>query len=286
MWQAEHVKGLFERLRGDIRCELVPMTTSGDVAVDESLQTLGGKGLFLKELELALLEDQADLAVHSMKDVPVRLDADFSVQSVGAREVVEDVLVCQHALHELPLEARIGTSSVRRRALLRHVYKRETTLPVRGNVQTRLKKLDENVVDALVLAYAGLKRLGLMQRAHAVFPKALFVPAVGQGVLAAEYRRDRDDVRDLLDQLQHPDVARAVAAERLVAARVEADCAAAFGAHCMKIDDRFEINAIVLSESGDHAIQARAHEHDPLVAAERVAERLLKQGAAQLLVHP
>ena len=283
MWQAEHVKQLIEELDTHATCELVPMTTSGDILLDSSRQSQGGKGLFIKDLERALVDDHADIAVHSMKDVPIHLEPNMALQSVGERADVHDVLVSDQKLDALPAHTTIGTSSNRRRALLAHIYKRTTTIPVRGNVQTRLRKLDDGEVDALVLAEAGLSRLGLHDRKRTFLPKEAFVPAVGQGVLAVEYRNDRHDLKQTLGSVHVHAVEEAVRAERLVAELLEADCAAAFGALCEMTRDHYTVRAVVLAESGEHAIYARSTNTDALIAAERVAGYLLKQGAETLL---
>ena len=283
VWQAEHVKRLLEHLSSEMSCDLVPMDTSGDLRQDRPLRSMGGKGLFLKELEKALLDDRADVAVHSMKDVPIQLDSGFSVQTIGDRGPANDVFVGDFTIHQMPPEATIGTSSSRRRALLSHVYKRHKTVEVRGNVETRLRKLDERQVDGLVLAAAGLKRLGLEERMCSVLPKDVFIPAAGQGVLAVEYLKDQDELRALLEAHMDLELERAVAAERFVAEIVGADCAGAFGAHCERIQGKFRLSAIVLSESGDQAIQSVTEDNDALRAAEVVGERLLKQGASELL---
>ena len=283
LWQAEHVKHLIENHLPDANCELVPMDTSGDLTPDRPLRNEGGKGLFLKELEKALLDNRADLAVHSMKDVPIQLASGFRVQTIGVRGSAHDVLVSDSAIHELPKEATIGTSSIRRRALLAHVFKRSKTVEVRGNVETRLRKLDEGQMDGLVLAAAGLERLDLEGRVRSVLPRDVFVPAAGQGILAAELLEDHDELRALLTTLSESDVEQAARAERSVAEIVGADCAGAFGAHCEKIRSGYRLSAIVLSESGDHAIQTLVEHEDALNAAEIVGQRLLKQGAAELL---
>ena len=284
MWQAEHVKHLLEHRSSETNCELVPMDTSGDLNQDRSLRNIGGKGLFLKELEKALLDDQADVAVHSMKDVPIQLDSGFSVQSIGNRGPAQDVLVGNTAIHQMSPEATIGTSSSRRRALLAHVYKRHSTVEVRGNVETRLRKLDEGEVEGLVLAAAGLERLGLEERVCAVLPKDVFIPAAGQGVLAVEYRKDQNEIRTLLEALIERDVEQAATSERYVAEFVGADCTGAFGAYCERYRDGFRLSAIVLSETGDRAIQSVTEHNDAFRAAELVGERLLKQGARELLL--
>lgn len=283
MWQANHVKRLIENRNSGLNCELLPMNTSGDVLVDRTLQGEGGKGLFLKELEKALVDNQADLAVHSLKDVPIHLEAGLTLKSIGERGSAHDVFVSNFEIHELPVGSKIGTSSSRRRALLAHVYKRSETVPIRGNVETRLRKLDEGEVDGLVLAAAGLERLELEKRVRSILPKNVFVPAVGQGVLAAEFRDDRRDILALLSELSEPDVEATSRAERLVAEIVGADCAGAFGVHCEKVDLVYKLTAIALSDSGERAIQTEIEHKDAPTAAEEAGQRLLKLGAATLL---
>ena len=283
MWQANHVKRLIENRNPGMNCELLPMSTSGDVLVDRTLQSEGGKGLFLKELEQALVDNQADLAVHSMKDVPIHLEVGLTLKSIGERGSAQDVFVSNFEIYELPVGSKIGTSSSRRRALLAHVYKRSEIVPIRGNVETRLRKLDEGEVDGLVLAAAGLERLELEKRVRSILPKNVFVPAVGQGVLAAEFRDDRKDILALLSELSDPDVETTSRAERLVAEIVGADCAGAFGVHCEKVDLVYKLTAIALSDSGERAIQTEIEHKDARAAAEEAGQRLLKLGAAILL---
>lgn len=283
MWQAEYVKRLIKNQVSDANCELVPMDTTGDLTREQPLRSVGGKGLFLKELEKALLDDRADLAVHSMKDVPIHLESEFSLNSIGKRGSVHDVLVSSSSIHHLSPEATIGTSSSRRRALLAHVYKRNRTIEVRGNVETRLKKLDEGQMDGLVLAAAGLERLGLEERVCSVLPKDVFIPAAGQGILAVEYLEERSEICELITGLKESDVEAAARAERFVAEIVGADCAGAFGAHCERVKNGYRVSAIVLSESGDQALQTVFEHEDVLSAAETVGQRLLRHGAAVLL---
>ena len=262
------------------------MDTTGDLTRERPLRNEGGKGLFLKELEKALIEKRADVAVHSMKDVPVRLESEFAIQTIGKRGSAHDVLVSSCAIHQLPMEAVIGTASNRRKALLAHVFKRRNTLEVRGNVETRLRKLDEGQVDGLVLAAAGLERLGLEQRVSTVLPEDIFVPAAGQGILALEVLKEHEELRTLLAKLRDTVVEQAATAERFVAESVGADCAGAFGAHCVKVKHGYRMSAIALAESGEHAIQSTIEHQDAMPAAETVSNRLLKHGAAELLASP
>ena len=214
LWQAEYVKSLLEA-RG-MEVSLLGMTTQGDQILDRSLSKVGGKGLFVKELEVALEEGRADLAVHSLKDVPMDLPEGFALACVMEREDPRDALVSPRyeSLAALPQGAVVGTSSLRRVVLLRAARPDLKIEPLRGNLDTRLRKLDEGQYDAIVLAAAGLKRLGLASRIRQVFEPALMLPAAGQGALGIEVRADRADLLAALAPLAHQPSWLAVSAER------------------------------------------------------------------------
>ena len=284
LWQAEHVKSLLLNQYRDIRCELIALHTEGDRQLEQPLSTVGGKGLFLKELEQALLNDEADIAVHSMKDVPVRIHNDLICCTAGRRGPAQDVLVSHMPLHELNPTASFGTSSGRRRALLAHLYMRRNCVQIRGNVQTRLSKFDDGEVDALLLAEAGLARLNLDSRIFARLPAEIFIPAVGQGALAVEYRKDRKDLYELLASIKHDKTDRDVQAERKVAELLDMDCTMPFGAHCVSDSNGFTLRAIVLTENGDRAVAAQMRSTNEIEAAQIVAARLSRQGAQELAV--
>src|SRR5574343_1185120 len=203
LWQAEHVKSLLEQ-QGH-RVTLLGMTTRGDQILDRSLSKVGGKGLFVKELEVALEEGRADIAVHSLKDVPMELPEGFALACVMEREDPRDAFVSPKfaSLAELPQGAVVGTSSLRRQVLLQALRPDLKIEPLRGNLDTRLRKLDEGQYDAIVLAAAGLKRLGLQSRIRAVFEPAQMLPAAGQGALGIEVRADRQDLVQALRPLAH-----------------------------------------------------------------------------------
>ncbi len=224
LWQAGHVKSLLDA-RGH-SATLLGMTTRGDQILDRSLSKVGGKGLFVKELETALDEGRADLAVHSLKDVPMELPAGFVLACVMAREDPRDALVSpRHAsLAALPPGAVVGTSSLRRVVLLRALRPDLRIEPLRGNLDTRLRKLDEGQYDAIVLAAAGLKRLGLAHRISQLFEPHELLPAAGQGALGIEVRAARTDLLDLLAPLAHEPTALAVAAERAVSRAMGGSC--------------------------------------------------------------
>jgi hydroxymethylbilane synthase len=233
LWQAEHVKALLEQ-RGQ-RVNLLGMTTRGDQILDRSLSKVGGKGLFVKELETALEEGRADLAVHSLKDVPMDLPAGFAMACVMEREDPRDALVspAYESLAALPPGAVVGTSSLRRVVLL-HALRPDLKIePLRGNLDTRLRKLDEGQYHAIVLAAAGLKRLGLGDRIRQTFEPAEMLPSAGQGALAIEVRSERADLLELLAPLAHQLTWLAVAAERAVSRAMGGSCSMPLAAHAV-----------------------------------------------------
>ena len=231
LWQAEHVKALLEQ-RGH-RVELLGMTTRGDQILDRSLSKVGGKGLFVKELEVALEEGRADLAVHSLKDVPMDLPAGFELACVMEREDPRDAFVSNRYanLAELPQGAVVGTSSLRRVVLLRALRPDLKIEPLRGNLDTRLRKLDDGQYDGIVLASAGLKRLKLESRIRQVFEPSEMLPAAGQGALGIETRGQRSDVADALAPLAHQTTWLCVAAERAVSRAMGGSCSMPLAAH-------------------------------------------------------
>ena len=231
LWQAEHVKALLEQ-RGH-QVALLGMTTRGDQILDRTLSKVGGKGLFVKELETALDEGRADLAVHSLKDVPMELPAGFTLACVMEREDPRDAFVSNHfaTLADLPQGAVVGTSSLRRVVLLRALRPDLRIEPLRGNLDTRLRKLDEGGYDAIVLAAAGLKRLGLAQRIRQVFEPVEMLPAAGQGALGIEVRAERADVIAALAPLEHHATWLCVAAERAVSRAMGGSCSMPLAAH-------------------------------------------------------
>ena len=236
MWQAEHVKALLEGLGHTVT--LLGMTTQGDQILDRSLSKVGGKGLFVKELELALEEGRADLAVHSLKDVPMDLPPGFDLACVMEREDPRDAWVSPHAagLADLPPQAVVGTSSLRRLVLLRDALnamgRQDVRIePLRGNLDTRLRKLDEGQYHAIVLAAAGLKRLGLSSRIRHIFSAEASLPAAGQGALGIEIRTGRDDVIQALSPLVHMPSWLRVAAERTVSRAMGGSCSMPLAAY-------------------------------------------------------
>ena len=261
LWQANHVKSLLEQQGHQVT--LLGMTTLGDQILDRSLSKVGGKGLFVKELETALEDGSADLAVHSLKDVPMELPPGFELACVMEREDPRDAWVSPNyaTLQDLPQGATVGTSSLRRMALLRALRPDLKIEPLRGNLDTRLRKLDEGLYDGIVLAAAGLKRLGLGERIRTVFETAEMLPAAGQGALGIEVRSGRDDVVQALKHLMHTPTWLVVSAERAVSRVMGGSCSMPLAAHATFRADVLEIRAawgdpegvLPLVQVSDHA---------------------------------
>jgi len=285
LWQAEHVKALLE-LRGH-QVSLLGMTTSGDQILDRSLSKVGGKGLFVKELEVALEEGRADIAVHSLKDVPMELPEGFALACVMEREDPRDALVSNRfaSLDELPQGAVVGTSSLRRVVLLRSLRPDLKIDALRGNLDTRLRKLDDGNYDAIVLAAAGLKRLGLGQRIRQLFEPEQMLPAAGQGALGIEVRADRADLLGLLAPLAHQATWLAVAAERAVSRAMGGSCSMPLAAFATFSGEHLQLRAAWGDPDRPAALvraQAAAVAADLAQAAElgiAVAARLRAAGA-------
>lgn len=286
LWQAGWVKTRLESLWPGLPVELVSITTSGDKIQDVPLMRVGGKGLFVKEIEEALLSGMVDLAVHSMKDLPADLPDGLTLSAVPEREDPRDVLITSHGgtLIELPAGTRVGTSSLRRQALLLHLHPGLRVEMLRGNVDTRLRKQREGVVDATVLAVAGLKRLNLLPEYHHILDERVFLPAIGQGALGIETRVD-DEVSPLLRSLHHAETAIAVTAERALLRRMGGNCRTPLAARGTVLNGTVHLAALVASPDGRRLI--RGERSGPVSAAEEVgttlAETLLAQGGKEIL---
>ena len=280
MWQAEHVQALL-RQQGHV-VELLGMTTQGDQILDRSLSKVGGKGLFVKELELALEQGQADLAVHSLKDVPMDLPPGFALAGVMEREDPRDAWVSPHyaRLEDLPLGAVVGTSSLRRTVLLRALRPDLRIEPLRGNLDTRLRKLDEGQYAGIILAAAGLKRLGLSQRIRHIFDTSQMLPAAGQGALGIEVLAQRQDLMQALSFLVHPPTWLTVAAERAVSRAMGGSCSMPLAAHAELKGERLLLRAAWGDPQGAPRLLAAHIEGHARTLAE--AERLGLQVADQL----
>jgi hydroxymethylbilane synthase len=285
LWQAEHIKQALQTAHPGLDVELVGYTTSGDRWLSAPLSGVGGKGLFVKELEQAMLEGAADFAVHSMKDVPAVLPDPFVLGAIGYRADVRDALVSATAatLASLPESARVGSASLRRAAQLKHLRPDLRVEPIRGNVNTRLNKLDAGDYDALVLASAGLERLGLNDRVAEYLDIEVSLPAAGQGALGVECCAERADLIALLEPLNDPEIARCVTAERAVSRGLGADCSLPVAAYAVQRDAGVFVRARVGSPDGVTLLHAEATAADPEDAGLQAVEALRGQGATELL---
>lgn len=287
LWQAEHVRDRLQRLYPACRVELLGMTTRGDQILDRPLAKVGGKGLFIKELETALLDGRADIAVHSMKDVPMDMEAEFELLAIGEREAPFDAFVSgRHAsLADMPPGAVVGTSSLRREAQIRANFPSLVVTALRGNLDTRLRKLDAGEYDAIILAAAGLKRLGLGERIRALLPAEASLPAAGQGAIGIEARAGRADLAAWLAPLDHAPTAACVRAERAMSKVLAGSCEVPLGAYAQMQDGRLWLRGFVASPDGSRFARAGLHgsADAPEALGERLAAELLAQGAAGIL---
>lgn len=287
LWQAQYVKAELLKAHSDLQVELVPMSTQGDRILDVPLAKIGGKGLFIKELEVAINEGRADIAVHSMKDVPVTFPEGFGLHAICQRENPYDAFVSNHfdSLEELPQNAVVGTSSLRRQCQLRKLRPDLVIKDLRGNVNTRLVKLDQGEYDAIVLAAAGLIRLGLQFRIQSVIPAEISLPAVGQGAVGIECLNNDKELIELLAPLNHNETAIRVKAERAMNAKLNGGCQVPIGSFAELQGDRLTLRGLVGSVDGK--VMLHAHHSDSLSNAiqlgEHVADLLLAQGAGEIL---
>ncbi|ASP16303.1 hydroxymethylbilane synthase [Neisseria sp. oral taxon 020 str. F0370] len=287
MWQAEHIKGRLKALYPACDITILGMTTRGDQILDRTLSKVGGKGLFVKELEQALADGRADLAVHSVKDVPMELPDGFALAAIGERASPFDALVSNryNSLAELPEGAVVGTSSLRREAQLRAKYPKLLIKPLRGNVQTRLAKLDNGDYDAIILAAAGLQRLGLDGRIREILSPADSLPAAGQGALGIETAAHRTDLISVLAPLNHPATAACVTAERALARALGGSCQIPLAAYCTEDDGTLTLRGLVGHPDGSVIIRAAAQAPAAYADAlgRAVAKRLAEQDAEALI---
>ena len=288
LWQANWVKDRLAAAGHEIEIEIIK--TSGDKLQTAALAASGTKGLFIKEIEEALLAGQVDLAVHSMKDLPTDLPEGLGVGAVPEREDPHDALVSKSGLgiKELPQGARVGTSSLRRQSQLLAMRSDLQVVPMRGNVDTRLRKLDRGDCDALVLAGAGLKRLGFASHITSWFPEDEICPAVGQGALAIEISLQNSDVRDAVAPLDHSATHQAVRAERAMLAALGGGGQLPIAAYAKHGSGKLHLMGVVASPEGTRVIRASASgkPDDPESLGKRVAEELFSQGAGELLSQP
>ena len=287
LWQAEHVAARLRARHADLAIELVPMTTRGDDIVDRPLASLGGKGLFLKELETAMLEDRADIAVHSFKDVPMELDVEFAIGAVLERADAADAFISNdHArLDVLPRGARVGTSSLRRQAQLRALRPDLELLDLRGNVNTRLAKLDAGEYDAIILACAGLDRLGFGARIRARLAAPAWVPAVAQGAIAVECRAGDATTATLLAPLNDAATLRCVSAERAMNLRLHGSCTVPVAGYCIEVEVGLALWGLVGDATNGRLVRADAvgDADGAIELGQCVASMLLDGGAGEIL---
>jgi hydroxymethylbilane synthase len=287
LWQAEHVKHRLEKLHAGLTVELLPMSTRGDELLDQRLDKAGGKGLFVKELETALDDGRAELAVHSMKDLPAALPPGFAIAAILEREDPRDAFVSSRyaSLTEMPEKAVIGTSSLRRAAQILERYPRLEARLLRGNVETRLAKLDRGEYDAVILAVAGLVRLGLDKRIRSRLDPADSLPSPGQGALGIECLAARTDVAAMLQPLVDAGATVCVRAERAVSRVFGGSCTVPLGAFAELNGDRLRLRALVASPDGRRVARTdvAGDATQPDALAERAAEDLRQQGAWDIL---
>jgi len=287
LWQAHYVQQRLMAAHPGLRVELVPMVTKGDVILDTPLAKVGGKGLFVKELELAMLEDRADLAVHSMKDVPVAFPEGLGLVTICEREDPRDAFVSNHydSLDALPQGAVVGTSSLRRQSQISERRPDLVIRSLRGNVGTRLSKLDAGEYDAIILAAAGLKRLELESRIRQALPAEISLPAVGQGAVGIECRLDDSELISLLQALNHDDTAVCVKAERAMNTRLEGGCQVPIGSFALLEGDQLWLRGLVGAPDG--SVMVRGERRGPRAEAEAMgislADELLGKGARDIL---
>ncbi len=287
LWQAEHVAGQLRHAHPDLHVVLVPMTTQGDQIQDRSLAAIGGKGLFIKELEVAMQERRADIAVHSMKDVPANLPDGMELGAILPRADTHDALIANHysSVDELPANARVGTSSLRRQAQLLARRADLRIEPLRGNVDTRLRRLDEGDLHAIVLASAGLIRLGWESRITERIPANICLPAVGQGAIGIECREGDASTLARLRVLEHPPTRTALTAERAFSQRLGGSCQSPIAALAQIDNGVLKLEGLVAEPDGSHlwrdAIQGDIGRAEQMGA--ELAERILNAGARALL---
>lgn len=287
LWQADYVKDALEQAHPELTVELVPMSTKGDVILDTPLAKIGGKGLFIKELEVAMMNGEADIAVHSMKDVPMEFPEGFDLAVICERENPFDAFVSNtyKAFNELPEGAVVGTCSLRRKAQIMAERPDLVIKDLRGNVQTRLGKLDAGDYDAIILAAAGLIRLEIPERIAEVLPEDLTLPAAGQGAVGIEYRAGDEETLAMLSVLHCPVSAAAVIAERALSRQLGGGCQVPIAAYATVDGDQVSLTGRVASLDGNQMLEVAAQDHvdnaDDL--GQRLGKALIEQGADEIL---
>lgn len=287
LWQADHIRSRLMQIYPKLTIELLEITTSGDKNLDDPLYKIGGKRLFVKELEQALLTGHADIAVHSMKDVPMDIPDSLTIAVTCEREDPRDVLLSNHAanLASLPAKSIIGTTSLRRMCQLLSLRPDLQVKPLRGNVDTRLHRLDENKYDAIILAAAGIRRLGFQNRITEFFPTTKFLPAAGQGALAIEARLDDRNTLEMVKPLNHVATQHCISAERALNQSLDGGCQVPIAAYADLDNDQLTLRGLVGSPDGKLILRAHASGKaaDAAIIGMKVAADLLAQGAGEIL---
>jgi len=287
VWQAEWVRSRLLALHPQHQAELIKIKTTGDKITDVPLARVGGKGLFVKEIETALLGDRIDLAVHSMKDMPAEIPPGLCIGAMPERENPLDVLISRngHSFEDLPKGARLGSSSLRRGAQVLHVRPDVTVHPLRGNLDTRIRKLKTEGLDAIIVAAAGVRRLGLEARITQYLPEAIMLPAIGQGALAIEMREDDVSTRRLIAPLDHRETRLAVKSERAFLARLEGGCQVPVAARAKIVGDKLELTGLVAEVDGSVLLRetVTGPVDNPEKLGVELANRLLNKGGREIL---
>lgn len=287
IWQAQYISAELKKLYPDINIELVKMSTQGDKIINSPLSKFGGKGLFIKELELGILQGKADIAVHSMKDVPYKVMEDFNVITVTKRENPFDAFVSNdyQNIADLPSKARLGSCSMRRILQIKAIRPDLEILDLRGNVNSRLKKLDNNEYDAIIIACAGLIRLGLEKRINTILNVDVCLPAVGQGALAVEIKKNDFYTTKLIQGLINEDTSRAVLAERSMNEKLEGGCSTAVAGYADIIDDKIRLKGLVGNIESTKILKEEiiGDAANAKFLGIKLADRLIAKGARELL---
>ena len=287
LWQANFIKLALENRYPKLQISLLEIVTEGDQQQNIPLTQIGGKSVFVKTLQNALLNNEADIAVHSIKDMSVHDTKDLMLAAICERADARDVFISNHYadINALPLNASVGTASPRRESLVKSIRPDIQIKLLRGNVDTRLSKLDNHHYDAIILAAAGIQRLGLTNRIRSYFSDDFFTPAIGQGAIGVECREEDRFIRDLLHFLHHAETANAITAERTVNQILGGDCYTAIGAHAKLINNTMRLSAMIGSQDGRVILRAIAHStnSDAKQLGENVANDLIAQGAMRLI---
>lgn len=285
MTQSTWVCHQLESMYPEISIGMEKIVTKGDQILDVTLSKIGGKGLFVKELEQALLDKKVDFAVHSMKDMPAEIPEGLMIVAIPEREDPRDVLISRdgRTFSELPKEAKIGTSSLRRAAQLKSARPDLQIVSLRGNIDTRIRKLEEDGLDAIVLAAAGLSRMGWINRATERLSVDICIPAVGQGALAIQCRSDDMELRALLSAMEHAPTRMEVTAERTLLGKLNGGCQVPIGGHAEYQDGLLSLRGIVGTPDGETLLKEFAEGREPVELGQQVAEKLLEKGAREIL---